>query len=106
MFYAVVIGVVCGVSGVFSVMVCCGSGKMKSKRDRDLEDREQLEFCRNCNNAEEKLKMEKEKLKMEKESRIRAILGTRRMLRSREDDGQIEFLRNWKRQNEKREGKC
>lgn len=43
---------------------------------------------------------------MEKESRIRAILGTRRMLRSREDDGQIEFLRNWKRQNEKREGKC
>ena len=99
MFYAVVIGVVCGVSGVFSVMVCCGSGKMKSKRDRDLEDREQLEFCRNCNKAEEKLKMEKE-------SRIRDIQGTRRMLRSREDDGQIEFLRNWKRQNEKREGKC
>ena len=94
MFYAVVIGVICGVSGVFSVMVCCGSGKMKSKRDRDLEDREQLELCRNCNKAEEK------------ESRIRAIQGTRRMLRSREDDGQIEFLRNWKRQNEKREGKC
>lgn len=92
MFYAVVIGVVCGVSGVFSVMVCCGSGKMKSKRDKDLQDREQLEFCRNCNKA--------------KESRIRAIQGTRRMLRSREDDGQIEFLRNWKRQNEKREGKC
>ena len=99
MFYAVVIGVICGVSGVFSVMVCCGSGKMKSKRDKDLEDREQLEFCRNCNKAEEKLKKEKE-------SRIRAIQGTIRMLRSREDDGQIEFLRNWKRQNEKREGKC
>lgn len=99
MFYAVVIGVICGVSGVFSVMVCCGSGKMTSKRDRDLEDREQLEFCRNCNKAEEKLKKEKE-------SRIRAIQCTRRMLRSREDDGQIEFLRNWKRQNEKREGKC
>ena len=48
----------------------------------------------------------KKKLKMEKESRIRAIQGTRRMLRSREDNGQLEFLKNWKRQNEKREGKC
>lgn len=99
MVYAVVIGVICGVSGVFSVIVCCGSGKLKSKRDRDLQDREQLEFCRNYNKA-------KEKLKKEKESRIRAIQGTRRMLRSREDNGQVEFLRNWKSQNEKREGKC
>lgn len=99
MFYAVVIGVICGVSGVFSVIVCCGSGKLKSKRDRDLQDKEQLKFCRNCNK-------DKEKLKKEKESRIRAIQGTRRMLRSREDNGQVEFLRNWKRQNEKREGKC
>lgn len=97
MVYAVVIGVICSVSGVFSVI--CGSGKLKSKRDRDLQDREQLEFCRNYNKA-------KEKLKKEKESRIRAIQGTRRMLRSREDNGQVEFLRNWKRQNEKREGKC
>ena len=93
MVYAVVVGVVCGVSGVFIAMVCCGSGKLKSKRDRDLQDREQLEFCRNCNKAKEK------------ESRIMAIQGTRRMLRSREDNGQVEFLRNWKRQNEKREGK-
>lgn len=54
MFYAVVIGVICGVSGVFSVMVCCGSGKMKSKRDRDLEDREQLEFLRNWKRQKEK----------------------------------------------------
>lgn len=99
MVYAVVIGVICSVSGVFSVIVCCGSGKLKSKRDRDLQDREQLEFCRNYNKA-------KEKLKKGKESRIRAIQGTRRMLRSREDNGQVEFLRNWKRQNEKREGKC
>lgn len=53
MVYAIVIGVICGVSGVFSVMVCCGSGKLKSKRDRDLQDREQLEFCRNCNKAKE-----------------------------------------------------
>lgn len=99
MFYAVVIGVICGVYGVVTVMIGCGSGKMESKRDRDLQDREQLEFCRNCNKV-------KEKLKKEKESRIRAIQGTRRMLRSREDDGQVEFSRNWKRQNEKREGKC
>ena len=98
MVYAVVVGVVCGVSGVFIAMVCCGSGKLKSKRDRDFQDREQLEFCRNYNKA-------KEKSKKEKESRIMAIQGTRRMLRSREDNGQVEFLRNWKIQNEKREGK-
>lgn len=60
MVYAVV-GALCGVYGLFAVMVCCGSGKMKSKRDRDLEDREQLEFCRNFNKTQEKLKMEKEK---------------------------------------------
>lgn len=61
MVYAIVIGVICGVSGVFSVMVCCGSGKLKSKRDRDLQDREQLEFCRNCNKAKEKVKEGKRK---------------------------------------------
>ena len=53
MIYVVVVGVVCGVSGVFIAMVCCGSGKLKSKRDRDLQDREQLEFCRTCNKAKE-----------------------------------------------------
>ena len=56
MFYAVVIGVICGVSGLFSVIVCCGSGKLKSKRDRDLQDKEQLEFYRNCNKVKEKVK--------------------------------------------------
>lgn len=90
MFYAVVIGVICGVYGLFAVMVYCGSGKMKSKRDRDLEDREQLEFCRNFNKTQEKLKMEKE-------SRMEAIQNTRKMIRSRGDNGQVEFLKNWKR---------
>ena len=94
MVYAVV-GALCGVCGLFDVMVCCGSGKMKSKRDRDLEDREQLEFCRNFNKTQEKLKMEKE-------SRMEAIQNTRKMLRSREDDGQVEFLKNWKEKNEKK----
>lgn len=89
MVYAVV-GALCGVYGLFAVMVCCGSGKMKSKRDRDLEDREQLEFCRNFNKTQEKLKMEKE-------SRMEAIQNTRKMIRSREDNGQVEFLKNWKR---------
>ena len=99
MVYAVV-GALCGVYGLFAVMVCCGSGKMKSKRDRDLEDREQLEFCRNFNKTQEKLKMEKE-------SRMEAIQNTRKMIRSRGDNGQVEFLKNWKRKkNEKREGKC
>lgn len=89
MVYAVV-GALCGVYGLFAVMVCCGSGKMKSKRDRDLEDREQLEFCRNFNKTQEKLKMEKE-------SRMEAIQNTRKMIRSRGDNGQVEFLKNWKR---------
>lgn len=86
----VVVGALCGVYGLFAVMVCCGSGKMKSKRDRDLEDREQLEFCRNFNKTQEKLKMEKE-------SRMEAIQNTRKMIRSRGDNGQVEFLKNWKR---------
>lgn len=89
MVYAVV-GALCGVYGLFAVMVCCGSGKMESKRDRDLEDREQLEFCRNFNKTQEKLKMEKE-------SRMEAIQNTRKMIRSRGDNGQVEFLKNWKR---------
>lgn len=89
MVYAVV-GALCGVYGLFAVMFCCGSGKMKSKRDRDLEDREQLEFCRNFNKTQEKLKMEKE-------SRMEAIQNTRKMIRSRGDNGQVEFLKNWKR---------
>lgn len=89
MVYAVV-GALCGVYGLFAVMVCCGSGKMKSKRDRDLEDREQLEFYRNFNKTQEKLKMEKE-------SRMEAIQNTRKMIRSRGDNGQVEFLKNWKR---------
>ena len=89
MVYAVV-GALCGVYGLFAVMVCCGSGKIKSKRDRDLEDREQLEFCRNFNKTQEKLKMEKE-------SRMEAIQNTRKMIRSRGDNGQVEFLKNWKR---------
>lgn len=89
MIYAVV-GALCGVYGLFAVMLCCGSGKMKSKRDRDLEDREQLEFCRNFNKTQEKLKMEKE-------SRMEAIQNTRKMIRSRGDNGQVEFLKNWKR---------
>ena len=89
MVYAVV-GALCGVYGLFAVMVYCGSGKMKSKRDRDLEDREQLEFCRNFNKTQEKLKMEKE-------SRMEAIQNTRKMIRSRGDNGQVEFLKNWKR---------
>lgn len=89
MVYAVV-GALCGVYGLFAVMVCCGSGKMKSKRDRDLEDREQLEFCRNFDKTQEKLKMEKE-------SRMEAIQNTRKMIRSRGDNGQVEFLKNWKR---------
>lgn len=89
MVYAVV-GALCGVYGLFAVMVCCGSGKMKSKRDKDLEDREQLEFCRNFNKTQEKLKMEKE-------SRMEAIQNTRKMIRSRGDNGQVEFLKNWKR---------
>lgn len=89
MVYAVV-GALCGVYGLFAVMVCCGSGKMKSKRDRDLEDREQLEFGRNFNKTQEKLKMEKE-------SRMEAIQNTRKMIRSRGDNGQVEFLKNWKR---------
>ena len=89
MVYAVV-GAFCGVCGLFAVMVCCGSGKMKSKSDRDLEDREQLEFCRNFNKTQEKLKMEKE-------SRMEAIQNTRKMIRSRGDNGQVEFLKNWKR---------
>lgn len=89
MVYAVV-GALCGVYGLFAVMVCCGSGKTKSKRDRDLEDREQLEFCRNFNKTQEKLKMEKE-------SRMEAIQNTRKMIRSRGDNGQVEFLKNWKR---------
>lgn len=89
MVYAVV-GALCGVYGLFAVMVCCGSGKMKSKRDRDLEDREQLEFCRNFNKTQEKLKMEKE-------SRMEDIQNTRKMIRSRGDNGQVEFLKNWKR---------
>lgn len=89
MVYAVV-GALCGVYGLFAVMVCCGSGKMKSKKDRDLEDREQLEFCRNFNKTQEKLKMEKE-------SRMEAIQNTRKMIRSRGDNGQVEFLKNWKR---------
>lgn len=89
MVYAVV-GALCGVYGLVAVMVCCGSGKMKSKRDRDLEDREQLEFCRNFNKTQEKLKMEKE-------SRMEAIQNTRKMIRSRGDNGQVEFLKNWKR---------
>lgn len=37
---------------------------------------------------------------------IQNIQKTRKMLRSREDNGQVEFLENWKRQNEKREGRC
>ena len=102
MFYAVVIGVICGVSGVFSVMLCCGSGKMRSKRDKDLQDKEQLEFCRNFNKSQEKLKKEKEN----KMKAIQNIQKTKKMLRSREDNGQVEFLENWKRQNEKREGRC
>lgn len=89
MVYAVV-GALCGVYGLFAVMVCCGSGKMKSKRDRNLEDREQLEFCRNFNKTQEKLKMEKE-------SRMEAIQNTRKMIRSRGDNCQVEFLKNWKR---------
>ena len=102
MFYAVVIGVICGVSGVFSVMLCCGSGKMRSKRDKDLQDKEQLEFCRNFNKSQEKLKKEKEN----KMKAIQNIQKTKKMLRSREDNGQVEFWENWKRQNEKREGRC
>ena len=116
MVYAVV-GALCGVYGLFAVMVCCGSGKIKSKRDRDLEDREQLEFCRNFNKTQGKMKSKRdrdledreqlefcrnfnktqEKLKMEKESRMEAIQNTRKMIRSRGDNGQVEFLKNWKR---------
>lgn len=101
MVYAVV-GAVCGVSGLFTVMLCCGYGKMKSKRDKDLQDKEQLEFCRNFNKTQEKLKKEKEN----RMKAIQNIQKTRKMLRSREDNGQMEFLKNWKRQNEKREGRC
>ena len=98
----VVVGAVCGVSGLFTAMLCCGSGKMWSKRDKDLQDKEQLEFCRNFNKSQEKLKKEKEN----KMKATQNIQKTRKMLRSREDSGQVEFLENWKRQNEKREGRC
>lgn len=92
MVYAVIVAV-CGVFGLFDLMICCGSGKMKSKRDRDLQDKEQFEVCRNFNKTQEKLKKEKEN----RMKAIQNIQKTRKMLRSREDDGQMEFLKNWKR---------
>ena len=85
--------------GAGFIMLGIGAGKARSSYDQQLEDMEQLEYCREFKRREDEEQSRKERRK----AKLRNITITRAWLKSCDDARQVEFLKNWKAKNEKRE---